>query len=78
MRRTLAGLFGLSAIAALGCPPRPAADVEGVAAAYAAELAACSQTSSTLEESIACENRARARHGRPLRAMPDAGSRDAS
>ena len=39
-------------------------------AAYEAELIACSEKSSTLFESIACENRARAREGRPLRPYP--------
>lgn len=39
-------------------------------AAYPAELAACTETSSTLCESIACENEARAAKGRPLRPVP--------
>lgn len=40
-------------------------------AAYGVELADCSESSATLADSIACENRVRARYGRPLR---DAGS----
>jgi hypothetical protein len=36
-------------------------------AEYSAELAACTLGSKTCSESIACENDARARHGRPLR-----------
>ena len=36
-------------------------------AAYGAELAECSRTAETCEQSIACENETRARYGRPLR-----------
>jgi hypothetical protein len=39
-------------------------------AAYGAELAACTNVSQTLHESIECENKVRNRYGRPLR---DAG-----
>lgn len=39
-------------------------------AAYGAELAACTEVSKTLAESIDCENHVRARYGRPPR---DAG-----
>ncbi len=39
-------------------------------AAYGAELAACTEKSATLTESIECENKVRTRYGRPLR---DAG-----
>jgi hypothetical protein len=53
-------------IAIAGCEPRYAKP-----AAYGAELAACSETSTSLAESIACENGVRARYGRPLR---DAGA----
>jgi hypothetical protein len=46
-----------------GCiPPRTAKP-----AAYGAELAACSETAKTCEESIRCENQVRARYGRPPR-----------
>lgn len=41
--------------------------VEKCAARYHAELIACTATSSTLAESIACENRVRAYFGKPLR-----------
>lgn len=40
-------------------------------ACYEADLIACNQTSKTLAESIACENKVRTLYGRPLR---DAGS----
>lgn len=34
---------------------------------YGIELEECNRTSTTCAQSIACENDARARHGRPLR-----------
>ncbi len=36
-------------------------------AEYGAELAACSVSSTTCDQSIACENELRAKHKRPLR-----------
>jgi hypothetical protein len=43
------------------------------AAAYQGELEECNRQATTLAASIRCENAWRAAHGRPLRAMPDAG-----
>jgi hypothetical protein len=57
-------LFAVAFLTVLvsGCKPetvRPAA--------YGAELAACSESAKTCEESIVCENKVRARYQRPLR-----------
>lgn len=75
MQRAATAFFGLLAVIALvallmflgSCAAsRPAA--------YGAELAACTETSSTLEQSQACEDRVRSAYGRPPR---DAGKEDA-
>lgn len=47
---------------ACGSKPAPIAP-----ASYGIELEECNRTAKTCEESISCENRVRARHGRPLR-----------
>ena len=70
--RTTLTFFGCLAIVVVGieamaylascAPSRPAL--------YGAELAACSETSTTFEESVTCENGVRSRYGRPPR---DAG-----
>jgi hypothetical protein len=63
------GALVLVAAAAVGalsyCACVPASSARP--AAYGAELTDCSETSGTLEESVACENRVRARYGRPAR-----------
>jgi hypothetical protein len=60
MRQLVAILVTLSACSTENVRP----------AAYGTELAACTEKSATLAESIECENKVRARYGRPLR---DAG-----
>ncbi len=45
-----------------GCTPNIARP-----AAYGAELEECSRKAATCDESIACENKVRARYGRPAR-----------
>jgi hypothetical protein len=73
-KQMLGGLFFLLAIVLMvllainqwGCVPAGS----GKPAAYEAELIACNQTSSTLAESINCEDRVRKAYGRPPR---DAG-----
>ena len=45
-------------------------EMTGCEAAYPVELAACTEESPTLCQSIACENQARAAKGRPPRPLP--------
>lgn len=43
-------------------------------AEYGGELALCNQTAQTLQASIECENKVRAKYGRPPRPYPDGGT----
>lgn len=66
MKLSLCLLLPLAGCASAAKGARPAT--------YEAELVACNQIARSLYESIACENEARKRYGRPLRAFPDGGA----
>ena len=84
----LGGSFFLFAALTVGCPPAALApaspapcvglSVDECAAKFSAELVACDVQSTSLEQSLTCEDAARAAYGQPPRPGFDAGASDAS